>query len=128
MSIRTTIEDFYSAVQKASAQLENGCKSIDDRQEKISSIISGINDRQESSQQNGNDIEKLCRAQALQFNKAIEQWKKSVNRYLSSKEFVNKFERSLLMIVFADVKAGKSTLGNFVSGYSFKGTSVGNSR
>ncbi|MCH5209321.1 MAG: dynamin family protein, partial [Oscillospiraceae bacterium] len=25
-------------------------------------------------------------------------------------------------IVFADVKAGKSTLGNFISGYSFKGT------
>lgn len=123
MSIRTTIEDFYSAVQKASAQLESGCKSIDDRQEKISSIINGINDRQESVQQNGNDIEKLCRAQALQFNKAIEQWKKSVNRYLASKEFVNKFERSLLLIVFADVKAGKSTLGNFVSGYSFKGTS-----
>lgn len=125
MSIRSTIENFYSAVRKASAQLETSCKNIDDRQENISSIINGINSRQESSQESNNDIEKLCQSQAQQFNKAIEQWKKSVSRYLTSKEFVNKFERSLLLIVFADVKAGKSTLGNFVSGYSFKNTPFG---
>lgn len=122
MSIESTFEDFYSAVKKASAQLEKGCRSIDDRQNGISSIIGEINPSQESLPENGSDIEKLCQAQLLEFNKAIEQWKKSVNRYISSKEFVNKFERSLLLIVFADVKAGKSTLGNLVSGYSFKGT------
>lgn len=95
MSIRSTIENFYSAVRKASAQLETSCKNIDDRQENISSIINGINSRQESSQESNNDIEKLCQSQAQQFNKGIEQWKKSVSRYLTSKEFVNKFERSL---------------------------------
>ena len=37
-------------------------------------------------------------------------------------EFVNRHEKSILAIVFADVNAGKSSLGNFVSGYYLQNT------
>ena len=46
-----------------------------------------------------------------------------VRRQIERSEFVNRHKKSILALVFADVNAGKSSLGNFVGGWSFRGTS-----
>lgn len=125
MSIESTINGFYSSVKKAGELLSNYRNEIDDKQEKIKACISGISPESESGFDSGNEIDTLCKKQIFQYNKAISSWQKTVSSYIDGKEFVNKFEKSLLMIVFADVNAGKSSLGNFVSGYSFKDTPYG---
>lgn len=125
MSIESTIKGFYSSVEKAAALLSDYQKSIDDKQEKIKDCISTVQTEDESRFAGENELNMLCRRQAAQYNKAIASWQHTVNRYVDGKEFVNKFEKSLLLIVFADVNAGKSSLGNFISGYSFKDTPYG---
>ena len=125
MCIESTINGFYSSVKKAGDLLSNYCNEIDDKQEKIKACISGISPESESGFDSENEIDVMCKKQVFQYNKAISAWQKTVKKYIDGKEFVNKFEKSLLMIVFADVNAGKSSLGNFVSGYSFKDTPYG---
>lgn len=125
MSIESTITSFYSSVEEAGKQLLNYKKEIDDKQGAIKELIGGIRLEDEKKFGAGNEIDEMCAKQIVQYNKAIHSWQKAIGRYIEGKEFVNKFERSLLLIVFADVNAGKSSLGNFVSGYAFKDTLYG---
>lgn len=125
MSIESTINGFYSSVKEAARLLSDYQKNIDDKQEEIKVCISSVKSEDETSFNSENELDKLCKKQIVQYNKAITAWQNTVNRYIDGKEFVNKFEKSLLLIVFADVNAGKSSLGNFISGYSFKDTSYG---
>ncbi len=125
MSIESTINGFYSSVKEAARLLSDHQKSIDDKQEEIKACISSVKPEDETRFNSENELDKLCKRQIVQFNKAINAWQNTVNRYIDGKEFVNKFEKSLLLIVFADVNAGKSSLGNFISGYSFKDTPYG---
>jgi len=100
-------------------------KDIDDKQQQIHSLIDSIVSNEIKRTAEENKLTALANRQIEQYNKTIFSWKKAVERYVSGKEFVNKFEKSLLLIVFADVKAGKSSLGNFISGYAFKDTPYG---
>lgn len=125
MSIETTLSGFYSSTEQAAKLLRDYQKSIDGKQEKITACISSLKAEDESMFSGSSEIDKLCKNQASRFNKSIYAWQSAVKKYVDGKEFVNKFEKSLLLIVFADVKAGKSSLGNFVSGYSYKDTPYG---
>lgn len=121
MSIESTIKGFYDSVKQAGKTLSSYKKDIDEKQSAIKACVDKIST--EDIQINGDgEIEQLCERLIFEQRKAVESWKRVISKYIDGKEFVNKFEKSLLVIVFADVKAGKSTLGNFISGYSFKGT------
>ena len=125
MSIESTINGFYSSVKQAAKLLSDYQKSIDDKQEQIKSCINTMQTEDENRFNSENELNMLCKRQTAQYNKSIAAWQHTINRYVDGKEFVNKFEKSLLLIVFADVNAGKSSLGNFISGYSFKDTPYG---
>lgn len=122
MLIENTIEGFYESVKKAGKLLEHYQKSMDEKQSSIQKCVEQISEVVVHSKDSENELERICNQLLIQYNKGIFSWKQAVDKYISGKEFVNKFEKSLLLIVFADVKAGKSTLGNFISGYAFKGT------
>lgn len=125
MSIESTIGEFYSAIEQAGKSLQNHTNEVDSKQSAIKNLVESVQTEDESKFTANSEIDELCQKQIFQYNKSIAAWQKIVGRYINGKEFVNKFERSLLLIVFADVKAGKSSLGNFVSGYAFKDTPYG---
>lgn len=125
MSIRSTISDFYTSIQNASDMLKSYQKDIDEKQQQIYNLLDSIVSSEVKRAPEENKLTALANRQIEQYNKTLFSWKKAVERYVTGKEFVNKFEKSLLLIVFADVKAGKSSLGNFISGYAFKDTPYG---
>ena len=49
-------------------------------------------------------------------------WQELIRQQLQRSEFVNRHEKSILALVFADVNAGKSSLGNFVGGWNLQDT------
>lgn len=122
MSIESTITDFYASVQRAGELLSTYQKNIDEKQEAIKACVAKISTEDVTLPDGDTEMTKLCSHLLVQHNKAISSWKRMIEKYISGKRFVNQFEKSLLLIVFADVKAGKSTLGNFISGYAFKDT------
>ncbi|MEG2893051.1 MAG: dynamin family protein [Clostridium sp.] len=123
MSIRDTITDFYNGIESANQRLKSNKNLIEEKQTSIKNIISILEDDfnianfQESNE--FTTIKNLCYKQIRECGETISKWREEVNSYLNGKEFVNKFEESVLLIVFGDVKAGKSSLGNFISGYDF---------
>lgn len=122
MSIELTIEQFYAYVKQASQLLATHKNEIDTRQEKMKACIASLTMDKLPDFEGDSKLNDLCQKQIQQYQKSIAVWKSHVEKYVSGKEFVNQFEKSFLLIVFADVKAGKSTLGNFISGYAFRGT------
>lgn len=122
MSIESTISDFYSSVKKAGDILSVYQKDIDEKQDLIKKYITNLETVDFPENAGNSEFSELCEKLFTKHNRAINMWQHQIDKYISGKEFVNKFEKSLLLIVFADVKAGKSSLGNFISGYAFKGT------
>ncbi len=123
MSIEKSFQNFYSQLQAAGQKLKSDSKEIGDRQIQICTCIQGLPAHfahPEALQ--GSEIKELCKNRVTLYEKQLDIWKKRIDKYVKKQEFVKLFEKSVLLIVFADVKAGKSTLGNFVSGYYLQNT------
>lgn len=125
MSIESTIQNFHDSIRSAAIHLKNYEREIDQKQNTIRDCIQNIPSSPPAADTGENALVKSCNEIINQHNKAIHTWKRKIEKYISGKQFVNRFEKSLLVIVFADVKAGKSSLGNFISGYSYQNTKYG---
>lgn len=124
MYIRECIDNFYENINNANNLLKENTQSIDERKHEIKLILDSLDNEYHQAQidENTSEIKKIYIRQLREYDKEIKSYLNIINRYIDGKTFVNKFEKSILLIVFADVKAGKSTLGNFISGYDFKET------
>ncbi len=126
MTIEKTINNFYKSIDKANKCLLNSKTLIEEKQEVIQSTIDMLKAqvviKKIDPEEHSSMIKQMCFKQINEYKKTVEQWTKKVNKYVQGKKFVNQFEESVLLIVFGDVKAGKSALGNFVSGYYLEET------
>ncbi len=50
---------------------------------------------------------------------SLEYWRREVNKFTRSYEFMRENEKNMLVMVFGAVKTGKSSLGNFLGGKEF---------
>lgn len=124
MKIIDHIEKFHGSIKKAKADLVKFQHEINDKQAAIKKSVESLNQNFKSGIKFDSEtgLKAMCAEKINSFSKDLNDWVKTVEKYMAGKEFINKFEKTLLIIVFANVKAGKSTLGNFISGYYFKGT------
>lgn len=125
MSIVQSIENFHQAIIRANQSLQESRNIIESRQEEIGQIIQMLKKQvglEHGDEEHVSAIKQLALKQINEYKKTVDQWMIEVNKYVQGKEFVNQFEKSVLLMVFGDVKAGKSALGNFISEVSFKGT------
>ena len=126
MIINKSLDTFYESIKEANFNLKENKRLVDDKQEEIQAIINELRNQViplKIDINNASAIKKLCHNQINEYKKTVEQWIKETQKYVQGKEFVNQFEESVLLIVFGDVKAGKSALGNFISGFDFKDNS-----
>lgn len=116
-----TIEEyqhkFDRQIQEAHEQIAKEIHNISDAdgyvQERISSFRNEIN----AIRFQGNNLFEKELSDILEMYKnhcAV--WCDSVNALIKGKEFINQFEKSVLVVVFGNVNVGKSSVGNLIAG------------
>lgn len=119
--IRESITGFYQKISEAHDVLTQEGYQIEDRKEKLLALLrTGI--QLPSPPDGRSEQAELCRGMLSEAGEALSDWQRMIEAQIERSEFVNRYEKSVLTLVFADVNAGKSTLGNFVSGYNLQGT------
>ena len=119
--IRYSITGFYQKINEAHETLENEGRTIEDRKGNLLNLLeTGIQFPELPDGQG--EYQDLCRAVMNEAKQHISGWREMIQSQIERSEFVNRHEKSVLVLVFADVNAGKSTLGNFISGYNLQGT------
>ena len=120
--IRESILGFYEKIGQAYHVLEQNRTQIEDRKTALLSLLQeSIHFPAEPEGQG--TYQNICREMLRNAKSQFESWQDAIHKQIERSEFVNRHEKSILALVFADVNAGKSTLGNFVSGYNLQGTS-----
>lgn len=119
--IESTFQQFFDSIATSNKILQNNFLVLEDRKTKLLQLLENNTITYDAPE--GESIYHLACQKALEEMKAqSELWKESLQKQIEKTEFVNKHEKSILTVVFADVKSGKSTLGNFVSTHYLKDT------
>lgn len=121
------IEKFLSQLKTAEERLQDSHRDIQNREEQIlkvlAKLVSGMSSPQNLSKCSKQLQEMLFEAVgALQ--SSIGDWEKQVALQISQRKFVDKFDKSLIVMVYGKVKSGKSSLGNFIAGLDLKGHGI----
>ncbi|MFW9707935.1 hypothetical protein V3H24_05590 [Vibrio parahaemolyticus] len=109
---------FYSKTSALATELkaiENQTKQQE--QELIRKIHHVVSTVKAVSQLNAtnNPVEKFIQVNFEQIHSLMAMWEKKVNSYQTNLEFRKDFGDSLLVFVYGKVKAGKSSLGNYIA-------------
>lgn len=119
--IRDSFTQFYEAIEKSYQLLNENRTRIEDRKQKMLELLQNGITIPEPPKSPG-EYQELCRETMEIARVQLRNWQDMVRRQIERSEFVNRHEKSILALVFADVNAGKSTLGNFVGGWNLRDT------
>lgn len=119
--IRDSFTQFYSAIGKSYQALNSDRVKIEDRKARILELLKE-NIKVPEPPAGAGEYQELCRDVLRSAELQLESWRELVRQQVQRSEFVNRHEKSILALVFADVNAGKSTLGNFVGGWNLRDT------
>lgn len=119
--IRDSFTQFYAAIGRSYEALNSDRVKIEDRKAKMLALLDAHIKIQEPPAGAG-EYQELCREMLSSARLQMESWRELVRQQVDRSEFVNRHEKSILALVFADVNAGKSTLGNFVGGWDLRNT------
>ena len=119
--IRDSFTQFYAAIEKSYEALKGDRVKIEDRKTGMLELLkSGVTVPNPPS--GTGEYQELCRTVMDNARLQLESWQTLIQQKIDKSEFVNRHEKSILALVFADVNAGKSSLGNFVGGWNFRDT------
>lgn len=119
--IRDSFNRFYQSIDGSYQTLNSHRVHIEDRKSKMISILTNgvqIPDMPKST----GEYQNLCREMMRTVGDQLVTWRDLIRKQIERSEFVNRHEKSILALVFADVNAGKSSLGNFVGGWNLQNT------
>lgn len=123
-NIYSSIDNFITILDQASLSLGQFQKNVSNREQKILDLIGALADVVQHS-----TADKKCERDPLfkeimrsfsEVSKSIAAWRERVEKVMKDREFIDRFDKALIVMVYGKVKAGKSTLGNFVSGVMLK--------
>ena len=119
--IRQDLEIFQRALEKSQQTLSNFSAGLEDKLSQAKNEFDELLKQIEALPEcGGNEMVRLRLEEKLQdWQKRIHECIKEARKLTEGRDFQNRFERSALVIVFGIVKAGKSTLGNFIRGKAF---------
>lgn len=119
--IRDSFTQFYAAIGRSYEALTGDRVKIEDRKAKMLALLDAHIKIPEPPAGAG-EYQELCRTMLDSARLQMESWRELIRQQVDRSEFVNRHEKSILALVFADVNAGKSSLGNFVGGWDFQDT------
>lgn len=114
----TVHRSFFEKTSALSKELNKIEHDVKDKEHalitKIDSVIKKVNTLTKKSRKN-TDLDKFIVDNIQQLSLGIQNWQKKVNTFNTNLEFRKDFGDSLLVFVYGKVKAGKSSLGNYVA-------------
>jgi len=103
------MEKFYKDLEKLDLISNIDKKRIDHIKELVEKVkVPNVNSKNE-------DLNKIVMDIRDNFEYVLNSWKREVNRLIAEFEFSEYLRNKFIVIVYGKVKAGKSTLGNFVA-------------
>lgn len=119
--IRDSFTQFYASIDKSYQALNSDRIKIEDRKARMLELLeTGITVPEPPK--GAGEYQDICRETMECAGFQLRNWQDMIRRQIERSEFVNRHEKSILALVFADVNAGKSSLGNFVGGWNLRGT------
>lgn len=119
--IRDSFTTFYQNIDRSYQALNGHRTKIEDRKAQMLQILKAGVTIPEPPAGTG-AYRALCRDMMSDAGAQIEKWQEFIKKQIERSDFVNRHEKSILALVFADVNAGKSSLGNFVGGWNLRDT------
>lgn len=115
--IETSIKNFLNNVSYAGSKLSVFSDKVENKDKNIKNIIEEFNNyinniKITENKQFANEIKNTLD----EYKNKSKVWTDHINNHINGKKFINKFEKSLLFVVFGNVNVGKSSLGNFIAG------------
>lgn len=115
--IEEIIQAFDQCIKAAYEQISDTVQEISDTDGRVRRLVLEFKDamdRLSVSESNLFEKELLKLLEQYQANGA--KWCGAVNAMVEGKEFINQFEKSVLIVVFGNVNVGKSAVGNIIAG------------
>lgn len=117
MEIQTCIDEFDGNIVKAHQEIGKNIIAINKADERIQDILEAFRKEFEKIDINGeNRFEKELKEKIGIYQKECSQWCSAMGEFVKGKEFINQFEKSVLVVVFGNVNVGKSSVGNLIAG------------
>lgn len=115
--IEEIIQKFDEHIKAAHRQISDTTQKISDVDEHVHSLVMRFkNNIDRLSIQESNVFEKELSLLLKQYKENCAEWIKAINSMVEGKEFINQFEKSVLIVVFGNVNVGKSSVGNMIAG------------
>ncbi|MDO5519006.1 MAG: 50S ribosome-binding GTPase [bacterium] len=116
--IAENINNFLSSVSHAGEALKKNSNVIETKDKSIQDIVTKFNEELQQMKIVNSKGEFAVQLEETlhQYKEKSTSWMGLVNTYMNGKEFINQFEKSMLVVVFGNVNVGKSSLGNFIAG------------
>lgn len=123
--IRDSFTQFHQSIAASYQALNDHRIKIEDRKAQMLQLLeTGITVPEPPS--GSGEYQALCRDMMNDAKVQLQEWQNFIKGQIERSEFVNRHQKSILSLVFADVNAGKSSLGNFVGGWNLRDTEYAN--
>ncbi len=113
-----SVEKFVKDIKLAGKKLDNFSKDINSKEEDIKRIIekfsNSINLVKKSDDENQFTL--MLNQTLSKIKNDCSYWVRIADEQIAGMEFINKFDKSIVFVVFGNVNVGKSSVGNFISG------------
>lgn len=116
--MNNAVENFLNEIQLASNELQKFSSTIENKEEMIKQTLVNL---QQYTTNLSTTVADNAFGQTIvdstnMLKNYIQQWISNLEQFMDGKDFINQFEKSVVVAVFGNVNAGKSSLGNFIAG------------
>jgi predicted GTPase len=119
-----TVRSFLTDITDVSETLAQFEGEMDDRRGKLVEVIGHVEsavDVNIDENKHGDGLRQRIEQVLGRVAQSTTAWREHVEREVKQTEFISKFDRSVIVMVYGKVNCGKSTLGNFIAGLPFQG-------
>ena len=116
--MQQTVEKFLHDIKVVGKQLQTFSGEIENREEQIKRTLIDLHEYAErlSTIQSNNEFSKAIEESVNLLRERLNNWASLIETHIEGKDFINQFEKSVVIAVFGNVNAGKSSLGNLIAG------------
>ncbi len=125
--IKNSADEFVIAMNNSKEKLENIQITISGRNTEIESVISAMKNKIskyieniEVTKKGSKEVKKVLDNSIRKLSEFIDVSENEIKEANKGIKFINDFEKTFIVSIFGKVKAGKSYLGNFIMGNSYK--------